>query len=164
MTKEEYAQNPVDFSAQENRGKLFCIGAEKLTQADIFVDETCMKTPMDFSQDMDFNLMAFPPSDKFNVSLSNQILISILPRGRYVDEEGNEVTGKELYCKIFRENIYKIVKKLFTEWIFPRSWKNCLLYENGSWQTLGISITFDMVLWKIYRHRFNRSLDINVLI
>ena len=115
ITKEEYAQNPVDFSAPENRGKLFCIGAEKLTQADIFVDETCMKTPMDFSQDMDFNLMAFPPSDKFNVSLSNQILISILPRGRYVDEEGNEVTGKELYCEIFRENIYKIVKKLFTE-------------------------------------------------
>lgn len=115
MTKVEYAQNPVDLSAPENRGKLFCIGADKLTQADIFVDETCMKTPMKFNKDMDFNLMAFPPTDKFSVSLSNQILISILPRGRYVDEEDNEVTGKELYCEIFRENIYKIVKKLFTE-------------------------------------------------
>lgn len=115
MTREEYNLSPVDLNAPENRGKFFCIGTRNLEEVDVFVDETCLKTPMDFGQDMDLNLMAFPPNDKYLVSLSNQILISILPRGKYTDEEGRTVTGKELYCDIFRENIDKMVDRLFTE-------------------------------------------------
>lgn len=123
VSREEMKANPVDFKAQNNRNKLFVIGANSLEDVDVFVDETCLKAEMNLDEDADLNLMAFPPTERFEVALSNQILISVLPRGKYVDKNGKEVNGKDLISEIFAENLYAMLDKLL-------SGKNMLKYPD----------------------------------
>lgn len=112
VSREEMEKTPIDFEEENNRGKLFIIGANRLEDVDVFVDETCLKAPMTLYKDASLNLMAFPPIEHFEVALSNQILISILPRGKYVDKNGKEIKGVELILDIFTENIYSMISKL----------------------------------------------------
>ena len=112
VSREEMRFHPIDFEDENNRSKLFIIGASRLEDADVFVDETCLKAPMTLHKDASLNLMAFPPIEHFEVALSNQILISILPRGKYVDKNNKEIKGVELILDIFTENIYAMISKL----------------------------------------------------
>ena len=112
VTREEMKKNPVDFKDPINRNKLFIIGADKLEDVDVFVDENTLKAHMNLDEDADLNLMTFPPTERYEVALSNQILVSILPRGKYVDKDGKEVVGEELISGIFAENLYGMLSKL----------------------------------------------------